>query len=455
MNIDWLSAIGMILAGVIVGFMFVYSMRRSDKKPAAKDSELRDLEAKRDTLLAALRELADTKGDASERARLERQAAEVLKAIDARSVPRSSKVPRVPRGTAAEEPKNRGPEELAPRPVSSTRATIKGFAWGAASIAVLGGIAWFVTQSAKPKTDGGMQQASAMGAPQTQSAPQAPSNDPVVLNLEASVKKNPDDLNARIELAKAYLDRENAMGTYEQTQYVLERSPKDPKALTYQAIVRIAMGQADQARQMLETASKEDPKLLDASVALAWAYTVGGRNDDAERVMTAAAKQHPEEKQRLDELLQQMRARQKEAANRPPMQHPPIPGAPDAAQAADAPPSQASAASAPISNDPPIHVTVKLSPSVKVPATAVLWIMARDNGSAAGPPLAVKKAMPSQTIQVDLSANDSMMGQPLPKQVRIEARLDLDGNPMTHDANDPTAFQDGVGPGATVMLTLK
>jgi len=451
MNIDWLSAVGMLLAGLIVGFMFVYSMRRSDKKPAAKDTELRDLEAKRDTLLAALRELADTNGPAGERARLERQAAEVLKAIDAHTAVPRSKVPRVPRGTAAEEPRNRGPEELRPVPVSSTRATLKGFAWGAASIAILGGIAWFVTQSAKPKNEAGMQQASAMAAPQTQSA-QAPSNDPVVLNLEASVKKNPDDLNARIELAKAYLDRENAMGTYEQTQYILERSPKDPKALTYQAIVRIAMGQADQARQMLETASKEDPKLLDASVALAWAYTVGGRNDDAERVMTAAAKQHPEEKQRLDELLQQMRERQKEAANRPPMQHPPVAGAPDAAQAADAQPTPVSV---PVSNDPPIHITVKLAPNVKVPATAVLWIMARDNGSAAGPPLAVKKAMPSQTIQVDLSANDSMMGQPLPKQVRIEARLDLDGNPMTHDANDPTAFQDGVGPGATVMLTLK
>src|SRR5438128_2223064 len=75
MNIDWLSAVGMLLAGLIVGFMFVYSMRRRDVK---SDLELRDLEAKRDALLAALR------GEESpaERAKLERQTANVLRQID-------------------------------------------------------------------------------------------------------------------------------------------------------------------------------------------------------------------------------------------------------------------------------------------------------------------------------------------------------------------------------------
>jgi len=449
-NIDWLSALGMLLAGLIVGFMFVYSMRRSDKKPDPKDQELRDLEAKRDTLLAALRELADTGGPADERARLERETADVLKAIDARTKP--AKKRKSSPSVETELPIPAAPVVVA-APVSSTRATIKGFAWGAASIAVLGGIAWFVTQSAKPKTEGGMEQAAAMGqAPPA--AAQPPSSDPVVLNLEASVKKNPDDLAARVELAKAYLDRENAMGTYEQTQYVLERSPKDAKALTYQAIVRIAMGQADQARLMLETATKVDPTLLDASVALAWAYTVGGRNDDAQRVMDAAAKQHPEEKARLDDLLSQMRAKQKEAANKPPMQHPPIPAG-GGADVAPAQTPQASAAAAPVSNEPPIRITVNLAPSVKVPAGAVLWVMARDDGSAVGPPLAVKRAAPQSTTQVELSAADSMMGGALPAKVRIEARLDLDGNPMTHDPKDPVVFQDGVVAGSNVVLTLK
>lgn len=443
-NIDWLSATGMLLAGLIVGFMFIYSMRRRDVKV---DSELRDLEARRDTLLAALREIADTGGPADERARLERQAAEVLKAIDARtkkpSKTKKAAVPEEFRGT-------RGTEELPPAPVSATRATIKGFAWGAASIAVIGGIAWFVTQSAKPKGD---EPPAGMGGQQqmAQSQSTAPSNDPVVQNLEASVKKNPDDLAARDELAKAYLDRENAMGTFEQTQYVLQRAPNDAKALTYQAVVRIAMGQADQARQMLESASKIDPSLLDTSVALAWAYTVAGKNDDAQRVMDDASKRHPDEKARLTDLLGQMRQRQKEAAANPPVQHPPVPG-PNEANAAAAPTPVADAPQA----GPAIHVSVSIAPNVKYPPSAVVWIMARDNGSAAGPPLAVKRVMPAASMNVDLSSADSMMGgQPLPDSMRIEARLDMDGNPMTHDPNDIIATQDGVKPGAKVVLTLK
>jgi hypothetical protein len=58
-------------------------------------------------------------------------------------------------------------------------------------------------------------------------------------------------------------------------------------------------------------------------------------------------------------------------------------------------------------------------------------------------------------VQVELSAADSMMGGALPEKVRIEARLDLDGNVMTHDPSEPVAFQDGVKGGAKVVLNLK
>src|SRR6266540_2057517 len=235
MNIDWLSAVGMLLAGLIVGFMFVYSMRRRDEK---SDLEMRDLEAKRDTLLAALREGVDSP---EERAKLERETAEVLKAIDERG----KKRPRTAAGTSQAAPP--------PAPAAPPRgAAIKGFAWGAGSVAVLASIGYFVVQSSKPKEQMPSQQASAMSP----AAAQQP--DPALQTLEQSVQKKPDDLALRTELAKAYLDRENMMATYEQTQYVLERSPKDPRALTYQAIVRIAMGQVDSARQMLDTATKND-----------------------------------------------------------------------------------------------------------------------------------------------------------------------------------------------------
>jgi len=47
------------------------------------------------------------------------------------------------------------------------------------------------------------------------------------------------------------------------------------------------------------------------------------------------------------------------------------------------------------------------------------------------------------------------MGQPLPKSVRVEARLDGDGNVMTRAPDDPAAAKDGVALGDSVTLTLK
>src|SRR6476469_5223727 len=85
---DWLSAGGMILSGLIVGFMFWYGMKGRATKP---DVERLDLEAKRDLLLQQLRELKETGGSIEEQRRLERETADVLRALDKR--PGSAGVP--------------------------------------------------------------------------------------------------------------------------------------------------------------------------------------------------------------------------------------------------------------------------------------------------------------------------------------------------------------------------
>ena len=56
----------------------------------------------------------------------------------------------------------------------------------------------------------------------------------------------------------------------------------------------------------------------------------------------------------------------------------------------------------------------------------------------------------------ELSEADSMMGQPLPDQLLIEARLDEDGDPTTRPPTDPKARLDGVKVGRTdLRLVLK
>lgn len=58
-------------------------------------------------------------------------------------------------------------------------------------------------------------------------------------------------------------------------------------------------------------------------------------------------------------------------------------------------------------------------------------------------------------LTFDVSAADSMMGQPLPPRVRLEARIDSDGNAMTKDPKDPVAVADNVAAGSTTTLTLR
>jgi len=444
---DWLSATAMILSGGIVGFMFWYGMKGRAAKP---DLERLDLEAKRDTLLRQLRELKEIGGSADEQRRLERETADVLRALDKRAPDKRTKDKRK---SDSHVPAEGQAEALDPRAIAAhaRAASIRGFVWGVASVAVLGGIAWFVTQHATPKTEGttgGTPMASA-----TQSSPRQQQADPALQQIQAAVANTPDDIDMRNQLAKAYLERENYMGVFQETQYILQRSPSDARALTYQALVRMSMGQRDGAEQMLNRALKADPELLDAYVALSWDYVQSGKVSEAEGLIAEASRRHPDQKARLEEVLAKMKEQVK---NQPPPapipNHPalPVPGAESA-------PAMGSAAAPAATGGPSVHVKLSLAGSVKQSPTAVLFIIVRASGETAGPPAAAKRInAPVFPLELDVTSADSMMGQPLPANVTIEARLDSDGDAMTKDPSDPHASQSGVATNGTkVALVLK
>lgn len=402
---DWLSATAMLLSGLIVGFMFIYSSMRKKQQaaatPAGEDLELRDLVARRDALIQQLRELEDVPANAAERTRLEREAAQVLRELDGKNVrqPVSASRP-----VAA----------VAPEPAAGMNPAVKGFLWGAGSITALGLLGWFVYSSSTDRTA------------QTQSAmqPAAQQVDPAVQQLEAAVASAPEDVNARIDLAKAYLEHQNVPGVLEQTQAVLAKSPDEPRALTYQALALMMKGQTDVAGRMLEEATKRDPKLTDAWVGRAWLDFQTGNRDDGEKAMQEAMKQRPDQQPRLEQILTEMR-------------------------------NQKAAASADAST---IHITINLdnAAAARAPQHAVLYIIARAEGVTSGPPVAVKRLLSDGfPIDVDLGSADSMMGQPMPLKVRLEVRLDSDGDAATKTPGDPAAVQDGVSAGSRVALVLK
>lgn len=388
---DWTSAILILAAGLLAGAIILFALR-SKRSTINTNLDRKDLEAKRDALVAQLRALPDDAVD--ERARLERETADVLRQLDTQpSTPTSA--------------------PLTPRD-SSMNPTVKGFLWGFGSFAALAALAYFVMQSSTPREQ------------------QPADSDPAIAQLQAAVQRDPNNLSLRDDLAQAYLERENLEAVAEQTRIVLAKDPNDSRALTFQALVHIQNRQNDVAVRMLQKAKQADPKNLNARVTLAWVYSQRDMQA-AEEEIAQAIQIAPEERERLEQALQQMKTPQQASSELPPG-HPPVNEQQQQPQGKS------------------VRITLNLESAA--PPNGVLFVIARD--PAGGPPAAVKRiAVTSFPITVDISQADSMLGQPLPDLFRLEARLDSDGDPLTKPASDPSAALDNVAPGAVITLSLK
>jgi hypothetical protein len=250
-------------------------------------------------------------------------------------------------------------------------------------------------------------------------------------------------------LVQAYLGRQDMMGVWTETKAILDRSPGHPRAIAYQALVRLAMGQADVARTMLEKVTVSNPDVLEGYLHLALVQVRTGHGSEAEAVMARAAQRFPERAEMLKGLMAEMR-RQAETEGPAPEAGDADPHAGLAAEeprpsaATPAPPAPASAG-----RGGAVEGTVELDPALhgSVAPGALVWVTARAAGQSGGAPAAVKRLPAAFPLRFELSAADSMMGDELPQRLRIEARVDSDGDPMTRDAADPSARADDVAVG--------
>src|SRR5262249_24447957 len=102
-----------------------------------------------------------------------------------------------------------------------------------------------------------------------------------------------------------------------------------------------------------------------------------------------------------------------------------------------------------------VHITLALGPGMAAPQQGVIFVIARAAGVTAGPPAAVKRLpLSAFPLTFELSSADSMMGQPLPPRLHVEARIDADGDPLTKTPSDPIAAADNVAAGSNLTLTF-
>ena len=458
-GVDWLPGLAALVVGLVVGGLYVWRMRAAGAaSPAAPEIPLeqRDLLGKREVLLRQLAELDDAAAKRSpeqlarERYALELETARVLRELD--RLPASAPSP-APAGAGAAAVASGAAGPVAGTPIPPAPAgspALRGFLWGTGTMAALAGLVFLVTQAARPRDPGGQ----ATGELPGMASPGA--TDPEEASLRARLDQDPDDLDTRLALARVYLERQDMMGVWNETQEVLARAPGHPRALSYQALVRLAMGQAEIALQMLEQAIAADPDMIDAYAPLSLVQMRLGRPEAAARTMAEAKRRFPEQ----GETLARFEARLQEAAAEPagttleddPHASLPPPGG---SASTAAPPIERAA---PLSSPRAVGGRLDLDPALRGEvAGGVLFVVVREAGVETGPPLAVKRLVPSSfPVRFEIGEADSMTGEPLPDAVLVDARLDADGDPASRPPSDPRARVDSVALGtADLALVLR
>lgn len=464
--ITWAPAISVLIAGAVTGVIFIWWALRGRKTAAGP----RELIARRDAILDELRQLAAPANGAvggkvaEKRRTLELECAAVIRQIEANAAP-------------ADPP-------TAVRATGRRRAAL-GFASGVAVAAIVGGIIYGIERTANAESPQVAlpPSAAAVAKPvDPASGPQHPqkSTDPELVALRQKVEANFDSVDARLDLARAALVKNDMMEVFEQTRFVLAKDPNNARALSYGGIVRLAMGEPDQAVAMLTKATQLQPDVLDPWIHLALVQAQLGHRAEAEAAIREAEKRHPEKKAVLEQMLAQIKST-------------PVPppsaqtGSPAARASADVPPDHpaismpGNAASTPptghekrsvmaLPSGHPLAAgagegtlvvsgTLRLdNPAAKVSSPAIVFLIARQAGKPGTPPMLVKRiSVNSFPVAFSMSTGDSMMvSGELPKAVRLEARIDADGDAMTHAPGEPAATIDPLKVGSTgVQVSMK
>lgn len=433
-DFSWTPPLVVLALGAVAGAVVVAARarRQAAHETSTDSSHGSDLKRRYDALIRRLAEGASPE----ERTAIEIEAAQVLREMETGQGPGAAPIPAAAPVAAA---------QATPAPPVRPASAWAGFAYGVISMSVLGGLFFFASQGSTERSEGGSPTGGntmgpAAAAPQTSAA-----DDANLKALQEAVRKSPTDVAQRIELVRAYLQRRDLMQVFDQTKAVLEIEPGNPYALTYQALVRVAMGQAPQAETMLVEVIKKNPGIEDAYIHLAIARLQLGNKKGAEEAIQAGQKQFPEDKEQLAQVFAQISAPSAEAGAEVPAEHPEVP-----------PPAMgegSGAAAAPSS--PQLVVVVDLPRGVTVPAGAILFVIVREAGLESGPPSAVKRVPATNfPITVTISEKDSMAGEGLPGLVRIDARVDRDGDPLSKDPQDPAATEENVRPGGSQVLMV-
>jgi len=257
----------------------------------------------------------------------------------------------------------------------------------------------------------------------------------------------PGDLAAHLEQARLALGRGDWTRAWTETQEVLKGSPGQPQALTYQALVRFAMGQPEAAILMLQQAQSEAPDLLDTYAITSLIYAKIGHLDLAQKTLEAAGDRFPTRRRLLGEMLEQLRAQVRDED---------VVAASGSSLGLLVPAHRSQLDPPPVANlDRGLlraSGVVELDASVAHEAdlAGVLFLIVRDATGHDGQPVALVRLESNEfPVHFAIRDGDSVLGRRLPSRLRIEARMDRDGDPTTIEPADLDAASEAFDAGAS------
>ncbi len=470
----WMPALIIGGAALAIGFLASWVVRRRSGSAASsltaddpRRPKIKALEARRDKIYARLRDKTTTLSK-TKRRRLEDEAATILRDLDALTESVGDEPQAKSRPMEAAEEATEAPEAAAQPPRQAVRrAALVGFVSGvAASLLVSTLIGWagkeatprdMVSPAAMPNTSEAARTTAATG--QKAGQPGQPFHEGTeelsaeiatqVEALKARMTANPADLSAAKQLAFLLLINGNLVEAFDYSKKALEMSPDDPDGLYVQGVVRIRMGQVQQAIELLDRVLEQYPNHLLALIARGSALQRGGSTSQAietwRRALDVAGGSHAE----IERLIAEAQGAVQPAAQTgglPQSQLQPQP------QPQTQPPAVAAAADA-TADGSGFAVRIELAPGASPPPGGTLFLSLR--AAEGGPPTAARKVInPGFPLELTLGQGDSMLGGPLPSSGTLTARLDADGNALTHGEDDLSATGSASAGGEKAILRL-
>lgn len=463
-DFSWIPGTVALAVGLLVGLWAAFRLKRVAPSTGAKSDlnsleqdlqlEIADLTARRDDLYARLRgEGEDEELEADEVRVLEQSAARTLRDLDragmALSKIRPEKSPK--KSTASKDPVSSKAVSATAVPATAVPATAGAppvqhhpFLWfllGAGLMGLVGFLVFWADRDAKP--DPMATQNMASGRPPEAGMPAdhpggaqglAPDIQAQVTALEADVEANPGNMAARKQLAVLLAQNQQYFEAFKHSEEILRESPDDMDALYISGVVRLAMGQSEDAVSLLDRVIAQFPGHVLAHLGRGAAMLRLERRDEALASWRAGLQAAGGSNPAIEDMIaQEFGAAVLEG------------GAPVVPSAAPTTPAPRPASPAPASpspaetGEPKIYrVFIELAAGTQVPAGASLFVSVHNAGG--GPPAAVRRiGDPKFPLEVTLTQDNSMTGIALPARGMVMISLDSDGHPGTQSESDLSA----------------